>query len=166
LIVDAVDRHASWRYAAHAATPPAERERLRAIASNLLAERIRELEVAGVITREEAPAPIATVLFSLTSREEQLQPVLEGLIRWRAPLIAEREPDDAARSRWLAAASELMCSRAADPTRPPVTLRLHTVNVASAPSAWPRRVRTVPPRDSIAMGSSSRADAFGELKPE
>ena len=37
------------------------RNGLPGIASNLLAERLRELEHAGVIAREDAPPPIATI---------------------------------------------------------------------------------------------------------
>ena len=44
------------------------RNGLPGIATNLLAERLRELEEAGVIEREEAPPPIATTLFRLTPR--------------------------------------------------------------------------------------------------
>src|ERR1041385_5860664 len=36
------------------------RNGLPGIATNLLAERLRDLELAGVITREDAPPPIAT----------------------------------------------------------------------------------------------------------
>src|SRR3954451_18987050 len=73
------------------------RNGLPGIASNLLAERLRELEHAGVIAREDAPPPVATALFQLTPRGEQLRPVLEGLIRWGIPLMAEQNPDDAVR---------------------------------------------------------------------
>src|SRR2546423_15133465 len=41
------------------------------IATNLLADRLRELEQAGIIQREQAPPPIATTLFSLTRSEER-----------------------------------------------------------------------------------------------
>ena len=54
------------------------RNGLPGIATNLLAERLRELEHAGVIARENAPPPIATTLFRLTPRGEQLRPVLAG----------------------------------------------------------------------------------------
>src|SRR3954453_20523847 len=64
------------------------RNGLPGIASNLLADRLRELERAGVIAREDAPPPIATALFRLTPRGEQLRPVLEGLTRWGVPLMA------------------------------------------------------------------------------
>ena len=48
------------------------RNGLPGIATNLLADRLRELENAGVVAREEAPPPIATTLFRLTPRGEEL----------------------------------------------------------------------------------------------
>src|SRR5947209_6710798 len=78
------------------------RNGLPGIATNLLADRLRELEQAGVVAREDAPPPIATTLFSLTERGEQLRPVLDDLMRWGLPLMTERKPDDAVRSHWLA----------------------------------------------------------------
>jgi DNA-binding HxlR family transcriptional regulator len=78
------------------------------IATNLLAERLRELEQAGVIAREDAPPPIATTLFRLTPRGEELRPALNELMRWGLPLLAEESPGDAVRSHWLAGAIELM----------------------------------------------------------
>src|SRR5215831_11652612 len=84
------------------------RNGLPGIASNLLADRLRELEKAGVITREDAPPPIATTLYRLTPRGEQLRPVLHDLVRWGVPLMTEQSPTDAVRSHWLAWAIELM----------------------------------------------------------
>src|ERR1017187_2932151 len=52
------------------------------IATNLLSDRIRELEAAGLIRREDAPPPIATTLFHLTAAGAELQPVLHALGRW------------------------------------------------------------------------------------
>jgi DNA-binding HxlR family transcriptional regulator len=101
------------------------RNGLPGIASNLLAERLRELEQAGVIAREEAPPPIATTLFRLTPRGEQLRPVLDDLARWGLPLMMEQKPSDAVRSHWLAAAIELMLTDR-QPDAPPATLELQT----------------------------------------
>ncbi len=36
------------------------------IATNLLSTRLKELEEAGLISREDAPPPVATVLYTLT----------------------------------------------------------------------------------------------------
>ena len=42
------------------------RNGLPGIATNLLADRLRELESEGLVAREEAPPPIASTLFRLT----------------------------------------------------------------------------------------------------
>src|SRR2546423_10330659 len=49
------------------------RDGLPGIATNLLAERLRDLEKAGLLSREDAPPPVATTLFRLTPRGEQLR---------------------------------------------------------------------------------------------
>ena len=101
------------------------RNGLPGIASNLLAERLRELEHAGVIAREDAPPPIATTLFRLTPRGEQLRPVLDDLFRWGLPLMTEQKPRDAVRSHWLAGALESMLTDR-QPNASPVTVELQT----------------------------------------
>jgi DNA-binding HxlR family transcriptional regulator len=101
------------------------RNGLPGIATNLLADRLRELEHAGVIARRDAPPPIATTLFHLTPRGEQLRPVLHGLMQWGLPLMTEQAPDDAVRSHWLAGALDLMLTDRR-PDASPVTLELRT----------------------------------------
>ncbi len=101
------------------------RNGLPGIASNLLAQRLRELEHAGVIEREEAPPPIATTLFRLTARGKQLRSVLDDLARWGMPLMAEHKPGDAVHSQWLAAALELMLIDR-QPEASPVIVELQT----------------------------------------
>ena len=101
------------------------RNGLPGIATNLLAERLRELEQAGVVQREEAPPPIATTLFSLTERGHELKPVLDALHQWGMPLMGEFGAEDVVRSRWLASTLEalLVDSR---PSDPPVTIGVAT----------------------------------------
>jgi DNA-binding HxlR family transcriptional regulator len=101
------------------------RNGLPGIASNLLSERLRDLEHAGVIVRENAPPPIATTLFRLTPRGEELRPVLDSLVRWGIPLMVEQKPDDAVRSQWLTWAAEMMLADRR-PDAPSVTLALQT----------------------------------------
>lgn len=72
------------------------------IATNLLADRLRELEAAGVLEREEAPPPVATMLFKLTERGRELVPVLRALGRWGGPLVRRPIGDNEFRSHWLA----------------------------------------------------------------
>jgi DNA-binding HxlR family transcriptional regulator len=99
------------------------RNGLPGIATNLLADRLRELEEAGVVMREDAPPPIATTLFRLTPRGQELQPVVESLTLWGIPLMAEQKPTDAVRSHWLASALRLMLTDRR-PAGPPVSLLL------------------------------------------
>src|SRR5256885_510160 len=62
------------------------RNGLPGIATNLLADRLQELERAGVVAREDAPPPIATTLFSLTSRGRGLASVVREL---RSDVVGE-----------------------------------------------------------------------------
>jgi DNA-binding HxlR family transcriptional regulator len=121
------------------------------ISSNLLADRLRELEGAGVIAREDAPPPIATALFRLTPRGEGLLPLLADLARWGVPLMTERKPDDAVRSSWLAGALELMLIDRR-PDEAPLTLELDT---GDQPISIEARAGTIATR----LGSGSRPDA-------
>jgi DNA-binding HxlR family transcriptional regulator len=101
------------------------RNGLPGIATNLLADRLRELERAGVVVREEAPPPVATTLFRLTPRGEQLRPVLDDLVRWGIPLMAEQKPSDVVHSDWLAQALALMLTDR-KPDAPGITVELQT----------------------------------------
>src|SRR5207247_819915 len=78
------------------------RNGLPGIATNLLAERLRELEQAGVIRREAAPPPVATTLFHLTPRGEELRAVVRAMASWGLPLLREAPEGDVFRSPWLA----------------------------------------------------------------
>jgi len=128
-------------------------------ASNLLAARLRELEHADVIAREDAPPPIATTLFRLTPRGEQLRPVLEDLIRWGLPLMTEQKPGDAVHSHWLAWALELMLTDR-QPDASPVTIALH---IGDQPIVIETRDGSIHTR----LGPADRADATltGPPKP-
>src|SRR5258708_19208604 len=65
------------------------------IATNLLSGRIRELESAGLIEREDAPPPIATTLFHLTEAGPQLQPALDASARRGVSYLAQPPHGDA-----------------------------------------------------------------------
>ena len=94
------------------------------IATNLLADRLRELEAAGLVAREEAPPPVATTLFRLTPRGEAIGPVLNELGVWGVPLMAEGPaPEDQFRARWLAWPAELFLTDT-EPDGPPLMVEL------------------------------------------
>ncbi len=100
------------------------RNGLPGIATNLLSERLRELEAAGVVAREQAPPPVATTLFSLTERGEALRPVLDELGSWGVPYMVEGPaPEDAFRGRWLAWPAERFLVDG-EPGAPPVSIEL------------------------------------------
>jgi DNA-binding HxlR family transcriptional regulator len=99
------------------------REGLPGIATNLLADRLRQLEREGILVREEAPPPIATGLFRLTPRGEELRPVIEELGRWGVPRMIAGPGDDAFRPHWLALPAELYLTDRT-PARPPVTIEV------------------------------------------
>src|SRR5919206_4447822 len=78
------------------------RNGLPGIATNLLADRLRELDEAGVVRSDAAPPPVATTLYELTERGRALEPVLNALGGWGAALLTEAPDDDAFCSHWLA----------------------------------------------------------------
>src|SRR4030081_3146122 len=65
------------------------RNGLPGIATNLLAERLRDMEEAGVLSSRYAPPPIATTLFALTKRGAELEPVIMQMASWGMPLLFE-----------------------------------------------------------------------------
>ena len=99
------------------------------IATNLLADRLRELEAAGVVRRYEAPPPVATTVFELTGRGEDLWPVVRELGRWGRPLLAEPADEDEFRIHWLAVPARLHLTDH-EPGQPPVTLVLRSGGAA------------------------------------
>ncbi len=72
------------------------------IATNLLSERLRDLESTGLIRREEAAPPIATTLFHLTDAGTELEPVLKALGEWGVRYMAQPAEGDEFRSHWFA----------------------------------------------------------------
>jgi DNA-binding HxlR family transcriptional regulator len=97
------------------------RDGLPGIATNLLADRLRELEDHGIVTREEAPPPIATTLIGLTARGEALRGVIEEMVRWGVPLMVEPSDGEAFRSHWLSMPADLFLTDRT-PDEPPVTI--------------------------------------------
>jgi DNA-binding HxlR family transcriptional regulator len=77
------------------------RDGLPGIATNLLAERLRELQEAGIVRAEHAPPPVATTLYSLTEWGAELRPLLVQLGRWGMRLMASGKGQDHFRSRWV-----------------------------------------------------------------
>jgi DNA-binding HxlR family transcriptional regulator len=95
------------------------------IATNLLAERLRDLEDAGVIGREDAPPPVATTLYRLTERGHDLDPVIRALGIWGSPMLATAPDDDVFQTHWLKYPLEIRLRDHA-PDRAPATIQVRT----------------------------------------
>ncbi|MGH3761406.1 winged helix-turn-helix transcriptional regulator [Actinophytocola sp.] len=81
------------------------------VATNLLADRLRDLETAGVVERlaEEGNA----IVYALTPWGAELREPIESLVRWSTPLMA-RGGGDRFRAEWLVVGVRaLLVSRAA-----------------------------------------------------
>lgn len=135
------------------------REALPGIASNLLADRLRELGKAGLIAREEAPAPIASTLFRLTERGREARPVIEELGRWGAAAMVEGPaPGDVFQSQWLAFPAELYLHDSA-PDEPPVTLEVRIGDEVSTIATGDGEV-------SVTLGAPAEPDAVLAGEPQ
>jgi DNA-binding HxlR family transcriptional regulator len=94
------------------------------IATNLLADRLRDLEAAGIVVREQGSRPVPVTLIRLTPGGEALRPVLLELAKWGAPLLAT-EAHDAARTHWLTFPAEAVL-RDRKPGRGRATVEVRT----------------------------------------
>lgn len=73
------------------------------VATNLLADRLRDLEIAGVVERRVAGDDNA-IVYALTPWGAELREPIEGLIRWSTPLMMRGPDGDRFRAEWLAVA--------------------------------------------------------------
>jgi DNA-binding HxlR family transcriptional regulator len=69
------------------------RNGLRGVSTDVLSQRLRQLEQAGVLRQVTLPPPSATRAYDLTDRGRELEPVLQALGRWgsREALANDRE---------------------------------------------------------------------------
>jgi len=95
------------------------------IATNMLADRIRELEASGLVRREEAPPPVATTLVRLTDAGAELDPVLRALGLWGVRFMARPAEADEFRSHWFTFPVDVFL-RDRDPGGPPASIELRT----------------------------------------
>jgi DNA-binding HxlR family transcriptional regulator len=131
------------------------RDGLPGIATNLLAERLRELEAEGIVQREDPEPPVATTLYRLTERGERLRPVVHQLMRWGAPLMVEPAGHDEFRTRWLVDPMEALLNRPGVDT-PDVVVQVDTGDEPLVVEASGGRVRartgTAPEPDVVLRG--------------
>src|ERR671918_691807 len=73
------------------------------VASNLLTDRLRDLETAGVVERRLAEEGNA-VVYALTPWGAELREPIEGLIRWSTPLMVSGPGHGQFRAEWFVVA--------------------------------------------------------------
>jgi DNA-binding HxlR family transcriptional regulator len=143
------------------------RNGLPGIATNLLADRLHELEAAGLVRREEAAPPVATTLFSLTEAGAGLEPSLEALGAWGIRYMAEPAADDEFRSHWLTFPVGLFLHDS-DPAGPPLAIELRPAAPSSRVGRAAGRPAVVEVRDGevrTRLGSAPSPDLVLEGSP-
>lgn len=102
------------------------REALPGIATNLLGDRLRQLEADGLIESYEAPPPVRASVYRLTPRGHQLSPVLRALVEWGGPLLATGQGGDIFRTHWLALELPALFAEVDVADLAPLTILVHT----------------------------------------
>lgn len=69
------------------------RDGLPGVSPNVLSQRVRELENAGIVRRDQLPPPANVAVYALTERGRALEPILIELGRWGSaePMNSGRE---------------------------------------------------------------------------
>src|ERR671923_662341 len=65
------------------------------IGTNLLAQRLRELEDRGLVERSALPPPAGATVYRLTETGAALEPVVHALGRWGFQFLGLPKPTDA-----------------------------------------------------------------------
>jgi DNA-binding HxlR family transcriptional regulator len=128
------------------------RDGLPGIATNLLAERLRHLEEAGIIRSTAGPA------YELTDRGEELRAVVHALGRWGGVYMAEPADDDAFRSHWLSLPLEIYLTDG-HPDRRPVRIAVRASSNGGGKDDEPMVVETVDGEVRARPGTVDAPDA-------
>ncbi|MHB8513658.1 MAG: winged helix-turn-helix transcriptional regulator [Actinomycetota bacterium] len=134
------------------------REGLPGIATNLLADRLRDLEEAGILRKAEAPPPVGSVVYSLTSRGLELAPVLNALGTWGSELMTNAGVNDEFRTHWITLPIKRLL-KDHDPKGRPITIEVRT---GDHPLVINASGGTITTRE----GTAQKPDAVISGKPE
>ncbi|MFL5613555.1 MAG: winged helix-turn-helix transcriptional regulator [Gemmatimonadaceae bacterium] len=127
------------------------RSGLPGIPTNLLADRLRELEEAELLRRELSVGPGSVPVYALTSRGEALEPVIAALGRWAAPLLQAPAKDDVFLPHWLVLPARLyLVDRS--PGKAPVQIEVRDGNERVT-------IETANGRVAARLGSADKPDA-------
>jgi DNA-binding HxlR family transcriptional regulator len=84
------------------------RQGLPGIATNVLSQRLKEMERDGIIARRVLPPPAASTVYELTEYGRELEPIMLQLGAWAAKTLGERTPYATLRGEWLMVALKAM----------------------------------------------------------
>lgn len=72
------------------------------VGTNLLSNRLKEMERNGLVARGKLPPPGVAAVYELTEHGRKLDETLLALIRWGTPLLAEpKKPSEYFMPHWL-----------------------------------------------------------------
>lgn len=80
------------------------RTSLPGIATNVLTQRLKQLERDGIVRRRLLPPPAASTVYELTEYGRELESALLAFGRWGAKSMPERTPDRTSRPEWFGVA--------------------------------------------------------------
>jgi DNA-binding HxlR family transcriptional regulator len=80
------------------------RASLPGIATNVLTQRLKQLERDGIVSRRLLPPPAASTVYELTEFGRELEPVLLAFGRWGAKTMGAPSPGTWIRSQWFGVA--------------------------------------------------------------
>lgn len=78
------------------------------VPTNLLVQRLRALEEAGLVRRRRLPRPAASAVYELTDLGRGLEEAVVALIRWGGRFMPDAPSGWAFRPRWLVLALQAM----------------------------------------------------------
>jgi DNA-binding HxlR family transcriptional regulator len=70
------------------------------ITTNLLAQRLREMESLGIVQRVEKPPPVAATVYELTELGGALEPAIMELARWGSRFLSRPAPGETVNVGW------------------------------------------------------------------
>ena len=126
------------------------------VSPNVLAQRLRELEQAGVVRRRKLPPPAASRVYELTDWGMELEPVITELGRWGARSPSMPHNAELGVDSLILALRTMFDPHAADGLRASYELRLGEDRF---------RVEIADGRFEIARGGADRPDATIETAP-
>ena len=126
------------------------------VATNLLADRLRDLEAVGVVERRPADEGNA-VVYALTAWGAELREPIEGLIRWSTPLMVRGPDGDRFQADWLLLAFPALLGHRPHPSRSATVgfaIDDDLIQVRAAPTGFEVR-----PHDGGELDATLRTDA-------